>query len=592
RLTRKSTMQVSPLKLFTRWMCVALLSVGLGAPMLRADDVAAVQSAGADSHLRRGQSLEQNRQWLEAVQHYEKACRSNPEHAELKRRLLISRIHYDVVRRCQDPSLIDAMSTISSSDGLELYSEVLSRLELSYVDRVDMTEIVRGGTAYLEVALTEPRFVNQFLRGQDPNKIEQFRANIHKVALARPIRSRFEARTIVSSVAELAQNQIGLPQSAVIMQYVCGAVGMLDPYSSFLSSGELSEVESQIEGNFVGLGIALQPHEVPLRILNVIQGGPAREAGLQAGDKIVEIGNVRCTEIGAERAADLLRGPENTKVRLLVDRPERGPFELFVNRRRVEVPSIENAHIIDAAHGTAYLKVNSFQKTTLAELDSALHMLDRQNMRTLIMDLRGNPGGWLDAAVSVADRFLEDGIIVRTHGKNSIENQNYTAIRNGTWQVPLIVLIDGDSASASEIFAGAIRDHSRGVLIGTTSYGKGSVQGLFHTKSFPGGVRLTVSKFYSPSGIAISERGVTPHKVIETAPQKQLLAAKDSAASSDLRDEGGSSRNQGERLVRAKPIIGDDGVHSLEESPSVDAVLQAAIIQAAGSHLTAHVNRN
>lgn len=463
-----------------------------------------------EKHLNAGLELEQKRQWLEAVQYYEKACRAVANHPELKRRLLISRIHYDVIRRCQDPSLLDAMANISVSDGLELYSEVLSRLEMSYVEKLEMTEVIRGGTAYLEVALTEPLFVTHFLRGQDSGRLEQFRISIHRVALARPIRSRFEARSTLASVAALAQEQIGLPASATIMQFVCGAVGLLDPYSSFLSQGELSEVESQIEGNFVGLGIALQPHEVPLRILNVIAGGPAREAGLIPNDRILAIGSVSCAEVGAERAADLLRGPENTKVRLLVERDGKGKFELFVDRRRVEVASVENAHIIDPPNGTAYLKVSSFQKTTVSELDSALFNLDRQQMKNLIIDLRGNPGGWLDAAVSVADRFIGEGIIVRTRGKNGIENQNYSAVRGGTWQVPLVVLVDGDSASASEIFAGAIRDHGRGTLIGSTTYGKGSVQGLFHTKSFPGGVRLTVSKFYSPSGAAISELGVTP----------------------------------------------------------------------------------
>jgi carboxyl-terminal processing protease len=126
------------------------------------------------------------------------------------------------------------------------------------------------------------------------------------------------------------------------------------------------------------------------------------------------------------------------------------------------------------------------------------------------MDLRDNPGGWLDASVAVADRFLSEGGIVSTRGKNGIENQNYVAHRSGTWQMPLVLLINEQSASASEILAGAIRDNNRGKLVGCTSYGKGSVQGLFHTKNLNCGIRLTVSKFYSPSGRAISEQGVQP----------------------------------------------------------------------------------
>lgn len=550
---------------------------------LYASELPAAPVVAAEQQLTKGLELEQKRQWLEAVQYYEKACRGT-DNPELKRRLLISRIHYDVVRRCQDPSLLDAMANISVDDGLELYSEVLSRLEMSYVDKLDMTEIVRGGTAYLEVALTEPLFVSHFLRGQAPERIEQFRTSIHRVTLSRQVRSRFEARSTLANVATLAQEQIGLPPSATIMQFVCGAVGLLDPYSSFLSSGELAEVESQIEGNFVGLGIALQPHEVPLRILNVIPGGPARESGLQTADRILEVGSVRCADVGAERAADLLRGPEQTKVRLLVDRTGRGPFEVYVSRRRVEVASVENAHIIDSEKGTGYLKINSFQKTTVGELDSALFALERQKMRSLIIDLRGNPGGWLDAAVSVADRFVDEGIIVSTRGKNGIENQTYTAMRGGTWQMPLVVLIDGDSASASEIFAGAIRDHQRGVLIGATSYGKGSVQGLFHTKSFPAGVRLTVSKFFAPSGAAISERGVKPHvDAVSVAVNTTLSLAPEAM----LSERGVLSQ----AYTAAKPVVGSDGPQ-LSEDGSVDMALQLAIQHAATPRYTAHVNRN
>jgi carboxyl-terminal processing protease len=511
-----------------------------------------------DDQLRIGIEHEQNQRWLEAIQHYEVATRKFPDHAELKRRLLISRLHYDVLRRCLDVTMLDNLKQASVQDVLELYSEVLARLEMSYVDPLEMTQLVRGGTAYLEVALTEPKFVEAFLSGQKPQMIEQFRTNIHRQTLARPITSRFEARSI--------EKQIGLNPTITVMQFVFGAVGLLDPYSSFLSSTELNEVESQIEGNFVGLGIALKPHEVPLYVLSVIPNGPAMEAGLQPGDSILEIGSSRCVDVGAERAADLLRGPPQSHVRLLIAHQDGTTFERVVARRRVDVPSIENAHLIDTTAGVAYLKITSFQKTTANELDEALWTLHRQGMQNLIIDLRGNPGGWLDAAVSVADRFIQEGGIVSTRGKNGIENQNYTASRSGTWQVPLILLIDHESASASEILAGAINDNRRGLLIGSTSYGKGSVQGLFHTKALSSGIRLTVSKFYSPVGAAISERGVQPNIPVEM----------------DV---------PGERLA-AKPVLGGDGAALMPVDPSADRVLQVAVEQARTRSLTAQVSRN
>ncbi|MEM7561050.1 MAG: S41 family peptidase, partial [Planctomycetota bacterium] len=403
----------------------------------------------------------------------------------------------------------------NQAEAIELYREVLTRLEMSYVDVIDLAEVIRGGTAYLEVALTEPSFIKTHLEGRKKEQIESFRTSIHKLTLRNRIATRSEAINIVQNAAKVAEQKIGLQPTTTVVQFTLGAIALLDPYSSFLSSSELEEVESQIEGNFVGLGIALQPHSVPLKILNVIPGGPAEQAGMLAGDEIAEIGQVRCADVGAERAADMLRGPENSHVRLLLHRGAEKK-DLIIVRQRVEVPSIEGARILDEAAGVAYLKMSSFQKTTLNELDAALWSLHRAGMKSLIIDLRGNPGGWLDASIDVADRFLDSGRIVSTRGKNGIENQNYNATRSGTWTLPLTLLINQESASASEILAGAIRDNRRGEVIGETTFGKGSVQGLFHTKNLNCGIRLTVSKFYSPSGKAISELGVQPTVVVKS----------------------------------------------------------------------------
>ncbi len=543
-------------------ICAFFLSASLSS-VARAQPAHSATSAEAapTTMLQAGIALEKQRNWVAAIQHYEVAARSYPTDAELKRRLLISRLHYDVVRRSSDASIADMVSRVSEEEALDLYADVLARLEMSYVEPLSMTEIIRGGSAYLEVALTEPSFVQTHLPGQSPENIERFRTSIHRITLAHKVNSRFEARSIVANAARVTHQSLGITPAATVMQFVFGAVGLLDPYSSFLSSSELSEVESQIEGNFVGLGIALQPHEVPLRVLSVIPGGPALEAGLQAGDLILQIGSVRCEDVGAERAADLLRGPERSHVRLLVQREDGTTLDRVVARRRVEVPSVENVRLLEPATGVSYLKISSFQKTTAPELDEALWSLHQQGMQSLIIDLRGNPGGWLDAAVAVADRFIADGAIVSTRGKNGIENQNYSATRSGTWQVPLVLLIDDESASASEILAGAIRDNGRGVLVGQTTYGKGSVQGLFHTKSLASGIRLTVSKFYSPSGRAISQQGVQPNVPVW----------------------------EDDSRTAAKPV---DGVDPAVAGNETDKALDVALDLARSRRLTAQISRN
>jgi carboxyl-terminal processing protease len=197
----------------------------------------------------------------------------------------------------------------------------------------------------------------------------------------------------------------------------------------------------------------------------------------------------------------------------LVD-PEGNPRDLRVQRRRVEVPCVENVHLVDVNERVGYMRLTNFQKTTTRDVERALWQLHQQGMRSLVIDVRGNPGGLLSAAVEVADRFLEAGRIVTTRGRNARENFDYMAHRANTWNVPLAVLIDRDSASASEIFAGAIADSGRGVIVGETSYGKGSVQGIFRLQSAKFGLCLTTAKFYSPSGRAISRTGVKPNVAV------------------------------------------------------------------------------
>jgi carboxyl-terminal processing protease len=484
------------------------------------------QDSPVQELLSAGIELEKQREWVAAIQHYESATRAVPDSSEIRRRLLISRLHYDVVRRGSDSELRKFVQSVSPDEALDLYSDVVARLETNYVESLEMTEVVRGGTAYLEVALTEPQFLQQHLSGVASDAIEEFRTSVHKITLAQKVRDRMEAKQLVARAARAAESRLGLKPTTTILQFVLGAVGLLDPYSTFLSPADLTEVESQIEGNFVGLGIALQPHQVPLEILDVIPGGPAEETGLKAGDSILEVGSVRCVDVGPERAADLLRGPEKSRVRLLIEKSDGSRVEHRITRRRVEVHSINQVRMLDPSAGVAYLKLSSFQKTTGQELDEALWKLHRQGMQSLIVDVRGNPGGWLDAAVEVADRFLSEGSIVSTRSRLGGENRNYTAKREGTWQVPLALLIDDQSASASEILAGAIRDNHRGTLIGSTTYGKGSVQGLFHTRALDCGIRLTVSKFYSPSGRAISERGVEPLIVVTDDDDEVRFVAK------------------------------------------------------------------
>jgi len=463
-----------------------------------------------------GLSLEKDHRWQESIQHYEKAHRKFPQYPDAQRRLQIVRIHFDVTRRYTDKSFIMTLDQTQPIVALDLLGEILNKLQSYYVEPIDYPRLLRNGTAFLEVALTEKEFLaTNVSPSVSPEIVEQFRLNIHKSVVDRPVTNMAQAKALVSHVANVARDQLGIPPTAVVYEYISGFVGLLDPYSAYLTAGEYQEIMGQIEGNLIGLGVELWAEGNELKIVDVFKEGPAFESGLRKGDRLLQIDSVRVEDIGAKRAADLLRGAENSVVRLIYRRDQTSDQIIQVRRRRVDVPSVSVASMVDPEIGTGYIRISNFQKTTPREVDDSLRQLYSEGLRNLIIDLRRNPGGLLDASVEIADMFLASGTIVTTRGRNGQENHNYSAHMHGTWDLPLVVMIDEDSASASEIFAGAIRDQGRGLIVGRTSYGKGSVQGVFHNDQGNGGMRLTVSKFFSPSGNAISDRGIQPNLVFE-----------------------------------------------------------------------------
>ncbi len=467
--------------------------------------------------LREGRALEVEHRWSEALSHYEGAMRKFPDDASLQRRYRFARLHYDVRRRCMDHSFRRSVAELPLGKALDLYGEVLLKIQVRYIDAPHWKQVVEHGTNNLEVALTESAFLERNLPERNRSAVDGFRRELRRLVGLRVVNSRDDARDAVASAADLAQRRLRLPPSAVVLEYVCGAVSGLDPYSAYLTPDQWSEVHSQIEGNFVGLGIELEVQRGSLLIARVIPGSPAEQSGIRAGDRIVSVDGQATEKLSTDEAANLLQGDEGSVVQLAVATPGKPPRQLSVRRQRVEVPSVEDVKILDTDYGIGYLRLACFQKTTCRDLDAALWKLHRQGMRRLVIDLRGNPGGLLTAAVDAADKFVERGIIVSTRGRNIREDHTYSARAAGTWPTPLVVLIDEESASAAEIFAGAIGEHRRGTIVGMRSYGKGTVQGIFPLDMSLARVRLTTAKFYSPSGRPYTRIGVEPDLVVRLA---------------------------------------------------------------------------
>jgi carboxyl-terminal processing protease len=225
---------------------------------------------------------------------------------------------------------------------------------------------------------------------------------------------------------------------------------------------------------------------------------------------IVKIGGRSIKGLSLDEAANRLQGAEGTTIDLEVRRPDNTVQALRLVRRHVDVESVSKLGMVDQADGIGYLQLSGFQKTSGEEIDQAIDSLVRQGMRVLVIDLRGNPGGLLNVSVEIAERFIDSGLIVSTRGRAQGQSQNLSANGRARWRMPLYVLVDHDSASASEILAGALQDHQRATILGTRTYGKGSVQSIFSLRSAPAGLKLTTAKFYSPHNRPYSEQGVQP----------------------------------------------------------------------------------
>lgn len=497
--------------------------------------------AAVDSLIAEGQQLEQERRWGEALTFYEEALRDHPNHAALEERRSLSRLHYDLGRRYSDDSFRNSVAAMSARESLDLYAEVLLKLQAHYVHEPNWRNLADWGTAALEVALTDPLFLERHLSGVDTARINHFRRELRAQAARTNVSTRQGAVDVAALAARWGRELLGMRDSTVVLEYICGATSSLDPYSSFLTASQLNEVYAQIDGSFVGLGIELKAEEGSLLIVNVITGSPAQQGGILPGDRIVAVDGQPTEALSTDQAANLLQGPEGSSVKVTVVSAGAAPRVIDVTRQHVEVPSVDEVKMIDPAMGIGYFRLTCFQKTTSRDVDAALWSLHGQGMKSLIIDLRGNPGGLLTTSVDVVDKFVEQGVIVSTRGRSPREDYSYSAHRAGTWQVPLVVLIDGDSASASEIFAGAIRDHHRGTIVGDRSYGKGSVQGIFPLNLANSGLRLTTAKFYSPNGHPFSSVGVSPdvkvqHVARPVSEAGQLAASPQPSALDDALD--------------------------------------------------------
>ena len=305
-------------------------------------------------------------------------------------------------------------------------------------------------------------------------------------------------------------------QSSMMDSAINGVLQSLDPYSAYMSPELFKEMQTDTRGEFGGLGIEIGMESGVVKVISPIDDTPAAKAGIKAGDFIIKIGNEQVQGKSLMEAVKLMRGPVGTSIELTVRRKDvKKPMKFKITRKIIEVKSV-NSEILGKEKNLGYIRLKSFNENSDKQFLNIVKKYEKNSKITgYILDLRNNPGGLLTQAINITDFFLNGGEIVSTKGRNASETRKFFAKKGDQIKgKPIIVLINNGSASASEIFAGALKDHKRAIILGENSYGKGSVQSIIPLRN-GGGMRLTISKYYLPSGDSISEVGVTPDILIE-----------------------------------------------------------------------------
>jgi carboxyl-terminal processing protease len=317
---------------------------------------------------------------------------------------------------------------------------------------------------------------------------------------------------------------VPVPEDKLQTQALKGMLSGLDPHSDYLDEQEYQQMRSDLDGRFGGIGIEITLQNGMPSVISPIDGTPASDAGIQPGDLIVKIDGQPTNRVGLDEIVKHLRGTVGSAVKIEIARTNQKPLEVTLTRRVIVVQSVKS-HL--AAPGIGYVRITTFGESTATDFSTTLEALEKQSggkLRGLVLDLRNNPGGLLDSAVNVAGVMLDGGVVVATHGRDRSEDQVYNAPRGASKisDTPIVVLIHAASASAAEIVAGALQDRQRATVMGTRSFGKGSVQSVLRVAGH-GAVRLTTSRYYTPLGHSIQDRGIVPDIAL-TVPKDEQVA--------------------------------------------------------------------
>jgi len=425
-------------------------------------------------------------------------------------------------RRHLDSGLRQSVEKLSTSEAMGLFDKVLDLVSTQYVerDRLELSGLMQEALRELKSALgKKTTFVKLNLPRAKPADLKAFEARVD-YWLERRLASRNDAREAVRDLTD-GSYVLYLKPGVLTLELACGLCNSLDEYSFYLAPSRIAHAQTAQRNKLVGIGVELSVSEQRLEVSRVYRKSPAAESGLSKGDHIVRIDGQWLDPLAPEAAAERLVGEAGTKVELEVIRHGRTVAETIkVERQAVLANSVDSVLLYEEGERSAfaYVRIHNFQESTAGEVKQAIESMRSSgyDIKGLILDLRGNLGGLFKASIEVTELFIGEGVIVHTYSPLRELNQTIEAKNRSPNQWPMVVLVDGDTASSAEIVAGALKDNKRATLMGQTTFGKGSIQRVYPLERLPGGLRLTVAKFTSPTREPYADRGVTPDTTIDS----------------------------------------------------------------------------
>jgi carboxyl-terminal processing protease len=464
--------------------------------------------------LKKAKECESKRQWRDACPIYELLARhgDSTEAREGYQRCLR---HILQDRRHRERAFHDAIVGLKKSGlVLELYVKVLHILQKHYVEQ-EQTEAGRlfaQGLMELRYALEDDVFRKEYFASANAESLTEFRTQLLDWDI-NAVHDNEGARDQLRKVAKAAHDALRLPLPVVAFEFVCGACNSLDEYTAYLTPAQVSEMQALLRGKFAGVGIELAVADQKLVIGQIHPDSPAARV-FKLGDRIVRIDK---QAVDAASPADVrarLRGEPGSFVEVEVQSADMTTRTEKLERQPYVIPSVEVPEK-EPREGVGYVRVLCFTDTTVQELKDAVLRLQAAGMKALVLDLRGNPGGVFKSSIQVAEMFLSEGLIVHTQSRLREFNQTHKSHNPDALTLPLVLIIDGETASSAEVLAGALKENERALLVGQPTFGKGSMQWVVPLQIVSAGVKITFARFLSPSGQPYDGRGVTPHIIVE-----------------------------------------------------------------------------